>query len=380
VTAPRIARLKLTDFRSFAALDAHFEAMLIALWGENGVGKTNLLEALSLLAPGRGLRRVALTEMARLGGSGGFAVVAYLDDARGSTVLGTGIEPSGAVPGPGRRARINGAPVISSSAFSEHVRLVWMTPALDGLFNGPPGDRRRFVDRLVLATDPGHAARAASLDQALRSRNRLLEEARPDHAWLDAVERQIAELGVAVALARRETLERLGALIAAQRHAESPFPFAELALAGETEALVAAHAALEAEDRLRRALREMRARDRAAGRALIGPQTSDLLVRHGPKGVPAARASTGEQKALLIGLVMAHAHLVAQMSGIAPLVLLDEVAAHLDPIRREALFTGLAALGCQVFLTGADRALFGNLPGSAELFEVTPGAIRKSSP
>jgi DNA replication and repair protein RecF len=378
VITPRITRLRLTDFRSFETLDARFEAMLAALCGENGVGKTNLLEALSMLTPGRGLRRVALTEMARIGGPGGFAIVAHVESAEGSATLGTGIEASANGANPARRARINGAPVSSSGAFAEYLRLVWMTPALDGLFNGPPGDRRRFVDRLVLAIDPGHAARAASLEQALRSRNRLLEEVRPDAQWLDAVERQVAELSVAVASARRETVERLSALIAAQRDDTSPFPFAELALLGETDALVLEHSALEAEDRLRRSLRETRARDRAAGRTLVGPQTSDLVVRHGPKGVPAARASTGEQKALLIGLVMAHAHLVAQMSGIAPLVLLDEVAAHLDPFRRQALFAALSALGSQVFMTGADRALFGDLPSTAELFDVTPGNVSKA--
>ncbi|MFI5014655.1 MAG: DNA replication/repair protein RecF [Hyphomicrobiales bacterium] len=375
MSAPRVTRLRLTDFRSFARLDAKFEPMLIALCGENGVGKTNLLEALSLLAPGRGLRRASLGEMSRIGGSGAFAVVAHLEGADGSTVLGTGIEPQAGSSNPTRRVRVNGAPASSSGVFSEHLRLVWMTPAQDGLFNGPPGDRRRFVDRLVLAIDPRHAARAAALEQALRSRNRLLEEARADHAWLDAVERQIAELGIAVASARRETVERLASLIAARRDEASPFPFAELALTGETDALVVEHSAIEAEDRMRQALRQTRARDRAAGRTLTGPQTSDLSVRHGPKGIDAASASTGEQKALLIGLVMAHAHLVAQMSGMAPLVLLDEVAAHLDPSRREALFAALVTLGGQVFMTGADRALFGDLPVGAKLFTVTPGEV-----
>jgi DNA replication and repair protein RecF len=378
VITPRITRLRLTDFRSFAALDAPFESMLVALCGENGVGKTNLLEALSLLAPGRGLRRVGLSEMARIGGQGSFAIVADVESGEGSAILGTGIEPSANGATAARRARINGAPVSSSGAFAEYLRLVWMTPTLDGLFNGPPGDRRRFVDRLVLAIDPAHAARATSLEQALRSRNRLLEEIRPDAQWLDAVERQIAELSVAVASARRETVERLAALIAAQRDDTSPFPFAELALAGDTDTLILEHSALEAEDKLRQSLRETRIRDRTAGRTLVGPQTSDLMVRHGPKDIPAARASTGEQKALLIGLVMAHAHLVAQMSGIAPLVLLDEVAAHLDPFRRQALFASLATLGSQVFMTGADRALFGDLPQSAELFDVTPGHVGKA--
>jgi DNA replication and repair protein RecF len=375
MSAPRVTRLRLTDFRSFPELDAEFEPMLIALCGENGVGKTNLLEALSLLAPGRGLRRAPLAEMARIGGSGRFAIVADLEGPLGPAVLGTGIEREQGSSNPIRKTRLNGAPAASSSVFSEHLRLVWMTPSLDGLFNGPPGERRRFVDRLVLAIDPGHASRAAALEQALRSRNRLLEEARPDTQWLDAVERQVAELGIAIALARRETIERLAALIVARRDDKSPFPFAELALVGETDALVVEHSALEAEDRMRKSLRDTRRRDRAAGRTLTGPQTSDLLVRHGPKGIEAARASTGEQKALLIGLVLAHAHLVAQMSGMAPLVLLDEVAAHLDPPRRQALFGVLTALGGQVFMTGADQALFAELPEGARRFEVSLGKV-----
>jgi len=377
VIARRIARLRLSDFRSFAALDCAFGPMLVALCGENGVGKTNLLEALSLLSPGRGMRRASLSDMARLGGTGSFAVVADLEGADAETRLATGSERDPGSQNPVRRSRINGAPVPSSNAFSEHLRIVWMTPALDGLFNGPAGDRRRFVDRLVLAIDPGHAARAAALEQALRQRNRLLEEPRHDAAWLDAVERQIAKLGIAVAFARRETIERLSSLIAAGRDESSLFPYAEIALVGETDDLVATHAAIAAEDAMRRSLRDTRARDRAAGRTLTGPQTSDLAVRHGPKGIEAERASTGEQKALLIGLVMAHAHLVAQMSGIAPLVLLDEVAAHLDPGRREALFAALAKLGGQVFMTGADRALFGDLPQGAKLFRVTPGEVRQ---
>ncbi|MDJ1158858.1 DNA replication/repair protein RecF [Chelatococcus sp. SYSU_G07232] len=373
--APRVRRLMLADFRSYAALDLAVDTRLVALAGENGAGKTNLLEALSLFTPGRGLRRADLAEMARLGGSGGFAASITLDGAYGGTRLGTGLDP----PAPGapasRKCRIDGVPVGSAAAFAEHLRLVWLTPALDGLFTGPPGDRRRFLDRLVLAVDAEHGGRVGAFERAVRSRNRLLEEGAPDRGWLDAVEREIAELGIAVAAARRETVTRLDALIAATRDDASPFPWASVELAGEIEDIVAALPAVEAEDRYRALLRDNRARDRAAGRTLIGPQASDLVVHHGPKTAAAARCSTGEQKALLVGLVLAHARLVAAMSGIAPLVLLDEIAAHLDRRRRAALFVALDKLGSQVWMTGADAQLFADLPASAMTLHVTPGRV-----
>jgi DNA replication and repair protein RecF len=227
----------------------------------------------------------------------------------------------------------------------------------------------------VLAVDAEHGARVGALERALRSRNRILEERADDRLWLDAVEREISELGIAVAAARRETVARLSALILATRDEASPFPFAFIALEGELDALVGEMPAVDAEDRYRAALRESRARDRAAGRTLIGPQASDLVVRHGPKDIPAGAASTGEQKALLIGLVLAHARLVAAMSGLSPLVLLDEVAAHLDPRRRSGLFDALEALGAQVWMTGADPALFAELGSRADHLRVTPGAV-----
>ncbi len=371
---PRVARLVLQDFRTYAALDVAVSRRLVALVGENGAGKTNLLEALSLFMPGRGLRRAELAEMARQGGSGGFAVSIALDTAFGEHRLGTGIEAS-AEGRAGRICRVNGAAAGSAAAFSEYVRVVWLTPDLDALFRGPAGDRRRFLDRLVLAVDAEHGTRVNALERALRSRNRILEEA-PDNAlWLDAVEREVAELGIAVAAARRETVERLSALVFATRTDASPFPFATMALEGELDALVATLPAVDAEDRYRAHLRDGRPRDRAAGRTLIGPQASDLLVRHGPKDIPAGSASTGEQKALLIGLVLAHARLVSLMSGMAPLVLLDEVAAHLDPRRRAGLFEALGRLGSQVWMTGADPAVFAELEGRADILQVEPGRV-----
>jgi len=354
----RLSRLIVRDFRNHADLDLKPGARLVALVGENGAGKTNILEAISLFAPGRGLRRAEFSAMARNGGPGGFAVSLTLDRDGAEHRLGTGMEPPGFDGRASRLCRVDGAPASSPVAFSEFFRVVWLTPDFDALFRGPAGDRRRFLDRLVLAVDAGHGTRVSALERALRSRNRLLEEPGQDARWLDAIEREIAELGVAVALARRETVERLDQLIAQSRDDAQPFPWASVRLEGDLDDLVAVWPAIEAEDRFRQALRQGRPRDRAAGRTLSGPQTSDLVVRHGPKDVPAGTASTGEQKALLIGLVLAHARLVRAMSGIAPAILLDEVAAHLDPRRRLGLFEALDALSGQVWMTGTDPEAF----------------------
>jgi DNA replication and repair protein RecF len=370
-----VRRLALADFRSYASLDLAVNARLIVLTGDNGAGKTNLLEALSLLAPGRGLRRAELRDCARNSGRGGFAISVELETAKAGVQLGTGIEPQSNAP-PQRKYRISREPVGSIRGFSDHVRVVWLTPAMDGLFMGPAGDRRRFLDRLVLAIDADHATRVASLERALRSRNRLLEEGPgADRRWLDAIEREAAEFGVAVAAARIETVSRLSALITGTRHETSPFPWADLALEGEIERLVGTCPALQAEDIYRGILRASRSRDAAAGRTLIGPQASDLGVRHGPKQVPAAQASTGEQKALLAGLVLAHARLVAALSGLTPLVLLDEIAAHFDPVRRDALFETLETLGGQIWLSGTDRATFAAIEKHALMLKVTPGLV-----
>ena len=358
---PRVRRLLLSDFRSYEALDLRFDADFVAFVGENGAGKTNLLEALSLFSPGRGLRRAELAECARIGGAGGFSVAVEVEEDGETRPMGLGLEPG--PEGPQRVNRIDRAPVASARAFSDHVRLVWLTPAMDPLLSGAASERRKFLDRLVLAIDPAHGARVGQFERALRGRNKLLEE-NGRAAWLDAVEREAAELGAAIAAARVECVSRLGATILAERDEASPFPWAGLALQGEVEALVAAHPALEAEDRYRALLRDNRGRDAAAGRTLIGPHLSDLEVTHGPKGAPAGRASTGEQKGLLVGIVLAHARLVADMSGIAPIALMDEIAAHFDPRRREALFAALARISGQAFLTGADPAAFAAFEGA----------------
>ena len=374
VPHPAIRRLVLADFRTYAALDLRLAAGVIVLNGENGAGKTNLIEAISLLAPGRGLRRAELAEFARSGGPGTFAISAEVASKEGLVQLGTGteIEPDAALL---RRYRLNREPVASIRRFADYVRVVWLTPAMDGLFLGPAGERRRFLDRLVLALDAEHGARVNALERALRNRNRLLEERGTRDRWLDAAEHEVAELGVAVAAARRQAIAHLDAVIAATKDAASPFPFAELMLKGEIEDLIAARPALEAEEIYRRLLRDNRARDAAAGRTLIGPHASDLLVRHGAKQANAAQSSTGEQKALLVGLVLAHARLVSDLSGIAPFILLDEIAAHLDAVRRVALYDRLGALGAQVFLTGADRAAFAGLEGRATMLKVVPGKV-----
>jgi DNA replication and repair protein RecF len=370
---PLVRRIILRDFRSYATLDLALAGSLIALVGENGAGKTNLLEALSLFAPGRGLRRAQLGECARDGGAGGFAVSIEVEDDGEPRQLGTGMEPS---PEAAQRVnRIDRVSVASARAFADHLRIVWLTPAMDRLFTDSAGERRRFLDRLVLAVDPNHGARVTQFERALRGRNRLLEEGQRHSHWLDAIEREAAELAVAVAAARSECVSRLKATIALERDDSSPFPWADLALEGQVEQWIVEMPALAAEERYRGALSEGRGRDAAAGRTLIGPHVGDLLARHGPKDVPAAQASTGEQKALLVGLVLAHARLVADMSAIAPLALLDEVAAHFDPRRRTALFEALERIGGQVFLTGADPAPFAGLAGRAQLFEVAAGRV-----
>lgn len=372
----RIRRLTLSNFRSYRSATLKTQEGPVVLVGPNGAGKTNLLEAISFFAPGRGLRRATLDEVAFDQGDGSWAAAAEVEGALGLVTLGTGIEPpaEGAMPG-ARKCRIDREPVPSASAFTDHLGIVWLTPALDSLFAGPASERRRFLDRLVLAVDGRHGTRVNALERALRSRNRLLENPHPDLRWLDAVEHETAELAIAIAAARAETIRRLGAMIEARRGAQSLFPWAQVALNGPIENALATEPAGDVEDRYRKALKENRARDAAAARTLEGPHLTDLLVRHGPKGIGAEQASTGEQKALLIGLVLAHADLIAQMTGWAPVLLLDEVIAHLDPERRRALFDALARLGAQVWMTGADPAAFADIAERSEVFAVSPGRI-----
>jgi len=374
-TAARIRRLTLANFRSYHAASVAAGDGPAVLVGPNGAGKTNLLEAISFLSPGRGLRRATLEEAAFSEGDGGWAVSAEVEGALGLVTLGTGIEPPADEDAiPARKYRIDREPAASAAAFADHLRVIWLVPAMDGLFAGPAGERRRFMDRLVLAVDAEHGSRVNALERSLRSRNRLLESASPDPHWLDAAEHETAELAVAVAAARADTVRRLSAALAASRTPE--FPSAEIALEGWMETLLLSHPAVEVEDRYRAVLKDNRARDAAAGRTLDGPHLSDLAVVYAPKGIAARDASTGEQKALLIGLVLAHAGLVAEMSGAAPVILLDEVVAHLDPGRRAALYDALERLGAQIWMTGADPAAFADIAPRAQMFEVTPGQVR----
>jgi DNA replication and repair protein RecF len=372
----RIRRLRLSNFRSYRVASVAVEGQSVVLVGANGTGKTNLLEAVSFLGPGRGLRRATLEEVAFNEGDGGWAVSAEVEGALGLATLGTGIEaPADEDATPVRRCRIDREPTASAVAFADHLRVVWLVPAMDGLFVGSAGERRRFLDRLVLAVDSTHGTRVNALERALRSRNRLLEEPRPDPHWLDAVEHETAELAVAVAAARAETASRLQACLSARAAADSAFPAAEIAVEGWIEELALSHPAAALEDRYRAVLRDNRARDAAAGRTLDGPHLSDLGVVYAAKGIPARDGSTGEQKALLISLVLAHARLVAEMAGLAPLILLDEVVAHLDPQRRAALFADLERLDAQVWMTGADPAAFADIGERADVLDVTPGRI-----
>jgi DNA replication and repair protein RecF len=346
-----LSRLTLTDFRSYASASLEPEPGFVLLFGENGAGKTNLLEAVSMLTPGRGLRGAALSEMARQGGTGVLAVTAKLDEAD----IGTGNLPSA----PERRqVRINGAPA-SVNSLSEWLSVLWLTPAMDRLFAGSASDRRRFLDRLVLAVEPGHAHHAARYDAAMRARNKLLAEESPDEAWLASLEQAMAEHGAAIAEARSRTVVALDNELA--KAPEDEFARASIALEGGSRGDLAS------------TLQANRRRDAVAGRATEGPHREDLAVFHRAKQMPAAQSSTGEQKALLLGLVLAHAELVAERRGQPPILLLDEVAAHLDPKRRSALFTRLEGRG-QVWMTATEAALFEGI-GPASRFRVHPGQV-----
>jgi len=357
-----LRRLILTDYRSYTRADLRLDGRSVYLFGANGAGKTNLMEAVSYLSPGRGLRGAAVAEVGRRlpGEAGGraWSVAAVIDTPDGEVRLGTGVEP-GAVR---RTVRLEGEGV-APGRLAEVLRLVWLTPAQDRLFLEGGTERRRFLDRLVFAAEPAHAAHTAAYDKALRERMRVLSEAEaPDPAWLDALEAQMATSGALMAAARVRTLHALQAEI--DGRTETPFPQASLSLSGEWGEI----AWDEADGmRFREALKRARARDAGAGRTLSGPHRTDLVVLHRENDRPAAECSTGEQKALILNLALAQAARLSRAeSSPNPILLLDEVAAHLDPFRRSALFDEVSGLGLQTFLTGADKSLFDALKGRAQ--------------
>jgi len=373
-----VRQLRLTDFRNYRQLRLDCDIAPVVLVGPNGAGKTNLLEALSFLVPGRGLRRAKLDEVCRRTRSeepapASWAVAATLDTPDGRLAIGTGLEPARSEASlPRRVVRIDGRPAASQTALGLHVAAVWLTPQLDRLFLDGPGERRRFLDRLVTALHPEHAGDVAAYENALRQRARLLGEGNRDPHWFTALEDTMARHGVALAANRADTVQRLDA---AARLGVGPFPRAALAMAGEIDGWIAAMAAIDAEDRMRAQLASNRLRDAEAGTTSCGPHRSDLAVRHLDLDLPAAEGSTGQQKALLVSIALAHARLVALSRGRPPLLLLDEIAAHLDAERRAALFDEVVALGVQSWMTGTDADLFKPLAGRAQLLRVADGSI-----
>lgn len=368
-----IERLTLTEFRNYPALSWRPEGRLAVITGPNGSGKTNLLEALSLLAPGRGLRGARVAELARIGGEGRWAVAARVAEAEAGFDLGTGTMGSGP---PERRVfRLDGAEPRSQAEIASRYAAVWLTPQMDGLFQESASGRRRFLDRLVWGLEPGHAREAAAYETAMASRNRLLagrERTPPDPAWLAGLEESMARHAVALAAARRQTVARLNA-------APLPagaFPRASLTLNDPIAARLAAEPALAVETWLREALARRRAEDAAAGGAGLGAHRADFGMADAATGVPAARASTGQQKALLIGVILAHAALIAEARGASPLLLLDEPLVHLDAGRRDALLAALVALPGPAMLTGTDAEAFAPLRGTASFFTAGGDSLR----
>ncbi|WP_235830153.1 DNA replication/repair protein RecF [Algihabitans albus] len=379
-----LSRLSLSGFRNFRDIELALEPGPLLLTGPNGAGKTNLLEAVSLLSPGRGLRAARLADLDRRGasnfgphsGSTGWAVAATVQTPEGPRDVGTGRDPrvkpvqggdGGRLQG-GRERRtvkLDGAFVTSQQALGEVVRCVWLTPQMDRLFEEGPSARRRFLDRLVYGFDPAHSGRIAAYETALRERSRILKDGLRDPAWLTALEATLAEKAVAIAAARRETVARLASALS---EADGPFPRADLGLAGDAEAWLDDLAAVEVEERLAARLAADRTQDAETGGARVGAHRTDLAVAHGRSGMPAAHCSSGEQKALLISVVLAHARLVRLAAGCGPLLLLDEVAAHLDAAHRSALFERLLELGLQAWITGSEPEPFeGLLPHAQQV-------------
>lgn len=374
-TKRSLSRLRLTFFRNYttAALDP--DQRHIVLTGENGAGKTNILEAISYLSPGRGMRREPYDQVASISGEGDWAVAATVETPTGPVDIGTGWQ-AGSTNVRSRQIRINQTPAKSAEALSDHLRILWLTPAMDGLFTASGTERRQFLDRLVLTLNPDHGKQVSGFADAMRQRNRLLAEGGRDPVWLDAIEALMAQTGSAVYFARQECVAFLAQTLEKTFEPNSPFPRSQLYLEGPLEDMAFQNAS-QLEDAYQTLLREHRREDMQAGRALLGPHKSDLKVRHAQKNMAAAQCSTGEQKGLLMGLILAHAHLVRDMSGITPILLLDEVAAHLDATRRVALFEILDGLGTQCWMTGTDKSMFDSLGDKAQFVHVENGTLTR---
>ncbi len=377
-----LSRLRLTDFRNYKHLALELDGRPVVLTGDNGAGKTNLLEAVSLLSPGRGLRGAPFADLARFDGSGLWAVSGRLQGPDGSTDIGTGRElsPDGKAVS-GRLVKIDGHPVRGPGKLAELLQIVWLTPALDGLFTGPAAERRRFLDRLITGLNPGFRRISGQFERAMRQRNRLLDSGSRDNRQFSGLETLMAESGAALAAARLEAVDQLAHAVlrkwspAEENGNPGPFPWSTLTLEGDLEHDLRIMPSTEAEDHYLRVLRDNRERDRAARRTLIGPHRSDFLATHGPRNMPAGFCSTGEQKALLVGLILAHAELLRDLHGTAPLILLDEISAHLDEPRRKALFEEIISLSSQAFMTGTDHHIFSSFGSNAQFYSLQEGAI-----
>ncbi|MEQ8246719.1 MAG: DNA replication/repair protein RecF [Alphaproteobacteria bacterium] len=376
VPAYFLRRLTLTDFRCYAHLRLETDARCVVLTGPNGAGKTNILEAISYLSPGRGLRRARLADVCRTRSDRGWAVAGTVDGTPGGDVdIGTGTispDPTADAPLDRRQVRIAGETVRGPAALAESVAMAWITPQMDRLFQEDSASRRRFLDRLVYGVDPGHATRVAAYERAMRERAHLLKSGRRADQWVLALENTMAEYGVAIAAARRDAVNSLSAAL----HTDTgPFPAALVEVDGSVEASLDDMAALDAEQAFREALTAARYRDAETGGAAVGPHRSDLAVTHLEKGLPARQCSTGEQKALLIAIVLADARVGALRTGAAPLLLLDEIVAHLDENRRHALFAQVLEMGVQAWLTGTDKDVFEPLGPRALFLDVSGGTI-----
>lgn len=374
-----LIKLKLHNFRCYETASlADLSAGLVVLSGANGAGKTNILEAISLLSPGRGIRGARVMDLQKNDAAEPWAVAGILSHHYHEEVrLGTGLDPSSKVGAEKRTVRINGQAVKSQAKLGEYLSCIWLTPQMDRLFMDSARERRKFLDRLVFTFDPGHSGRVTRYENALSQRSKLLREGAGDEAWLSGLERQMAETGIAIAAARLDFAARLQKACesAAELGGDTYFPLARFRVKGTLEELLCNAPALEVEDAFKSQLVQSRPRDGITGGAASGPHKSDLSVVYAAKNMAADQCSTGEQKALLIGLILAHARLIKAERGVPPLLLLDEVAAHLDDLRRGALYAILEDVGGQVFLTGTEQNLFSDIEKSAQFFDIQNATI-----